>query len=108
MPVLVTGAAGFIGFHLARRLCQAGLEVVGIDNLNPYYSVELKQARLQRLAQYPGFAFQTVEIADPAQVQALFERYPFSEVFHLAAQAGVRYSLDNPGVYAQALSLIHI
>jgi len=102
MPVLVTGAAGFIGFHLARRLCQAGLEVVGIDNLNPYYSVELKQARLQQLAQWPGFRFQAVEIAEPTQVQALFEQSEFSEVFHLAAQAGVRYSLDNPGVYAQA------
>lgn len=102
MPVLVTGAAGFIGFHLARRLCETGLEVVGIDNLNPYYSVELKQARLQQLAQWPNFRFQALEIANPAELLALFAEGEFSEVFHLAAQAGVRYSLDNPHVYGQA------
>ena len=102
MPVLVTGAAGVIGFHLARRLCEAGLEVVGIDNLNPYYSVELKQARLQQLAQYPAFRFQPLDIANPTELLALFARFNFSEVFHLAAQAGVRYSLDNPGAYGQA------
>ncbi|WP_425930500.1 NAD-dependent epimerase/dehydratase family protein [Pseudomonas sp. NyZ201] len=102
MPVLVTGAAGFIGFHLARRLCEAGLEVVGIDNLNAYYSVEFKHARLQQLAQWPNFRFRQVEIANQAELLALFAGFDFSEVFHLAAQAGVRYSLDNPGIYAQA------
>lgn len=102
MPVLITGAAGFIGFHLARRLCEAGLEVVGIDNLNPYYSVELKHARLNQLAQWPNFRFQALDIAEPTALMALFEECRFSEVIHLAAQAGVRYSLENPGVYAQA------
>ncbi|MGF6395594.1 NAD-dependent epimerase/dehydratase family protein [Pseudomonas plecoglossicida] len=102
MPVLITGVAGFIGFHLARRLCQAGLEVVGIDNLNTYYSVELKQARLQQLAQWPSFRFQAVDIADPAALQGVFAGHAFSEVIHLAAQAGVRYSLDNPAAYGQA------
>ncbi|MHA6195016.1 NAD-dependent epimerase [Pseudomonas wadenswilerensis] len=102
MPVLITGAAGFIGFHLARRLCQAGIEVVGIDNLNPYYSVELKQARLQQLRQWPGFRFQPLDIANADELLHLFAAHDFSEVIHLAAQAGVRYSLENPGVYGQA------
>jgi UDP-glucuronate 4-epimerase len=102
MPVLITGAAGFIGFHLARRLCEAGVEVVGIDNLNAYYSVDLKLARLQQLLAYPSFRFQTVDIANAADLQQLFAGQPFSEVIHLAAQAGVRYSLDNPAVYGQS------
>ncbi|WP_313202364.1 NAD-dependent epimerase [Pseudomonas sp.] len=102
MPVLITGAAGFIGFHLARRLCEAGIDVVGIDNLNAYYSVELKLARLQQLLAYSNFRFQTVDIANAADMQQLFAGQPFSEVVHLAAQAGVRYSLDNPAVYGQS------
>ncbi|WP_449430494.1 NAD-dependent epimerase [Pseudomonas putida] len=102
MTVLITGAAGFIGFHLARRLCEAGLEVVGIDNLNPYYSVELKQARLQQLAQWPNFRFHNLDIANPAHLSELFAAQAFTEVVHLAAQAGVRYSLENPGIYGQA------
>lgn len=102
MPVLITGAAGFIGFHLARRLCEQGLEVVGIDNLNPYYSVELKQARLQQLAGWPNFRFQALDIADAGALMQLFAGQTFTEVIHLAAQAGVRYSLDNPGAYGQA------
>jgi len=102
MPVLITGAAGFIGFHLARRLCEAGIDVVGIDNLNAYYSVELKLARLQQLLAYSNFRFQTVDIANAADMQQLFAGQPFSEVIHLAAQAGVRYSLDNPAVYGQS------
>lgn len=102
MPVLITGVAGFIGFHLAQRLCQEGLEVVGIDNLNSYYSVKLKQARLQQLARWPNFRFQRLDIAEPDALLQLFARQPFSEVIHLAAQAGVRYSLDNPGAYGQA------
>ncbi|WP_176509867.1 NAD-dependent epimerase [Pseudomonas urethralis] len=102
MPVLITGAAGFIGFHLARRLCEAGVDVVGIDNLNAYYSVELKLARLQQLLAYSNFRFQTVDIANAADMQQLFAGQPFSEVIHLAAQAGVRYSLDNPAVYGQS------
>lgn len=102
MPVLITGVAGFIGFHVARRLCEAGIDVVGIDNLNAYYSVELKLARLQRLFGFANFRFQTLDIANSADLQQLFARQAFSEVIHLAAQAGVRYSLDNPGAYGQA------
>ncbi|NQD76449.1 NAD-dependent epimerase/dehydratase family protein [Pseudomonas sp. CM27] len=102
MPVLITGVAGFIGFHLARRLCEAGIEVVGIDDLNAYYSVELKRARLQQLHGFANFRFQPLDIANPAELQQLFAGQPFSEVIHLAAQAGVRYSLDNPGAYGQA------
>lgn len=102
MTVLVTGAAGFIGFHTVKRLCEQGLEVVGIDNLNDYYSVELKQARLKELQALPGFDFQTLDIVDKPALMALFKAHRFTEVIHLAAQAGVRYSLDNPDVYAQS------
>lgn len=102
MTVLVTGAAGFIGFHTAKRLCQEGLEVVGIDNLNDYYDVTLKQARLKELEALPGFSFQKVDLVDKPALMALFQEHRFSEVVHLAAQAGVRYSLDNPDVYAQS------
>ncbi|NIE75110.1 NAD-dependent epimerase/dehydratase family protein [Pantoea sp. Ap-967] len=102
MPVLITGAAGFIGFHLARRLCEAGIEVVGVDNLNTYYSVELKLARLQQLLGFRNFRFHTLDIANPDELHQLFAGEAFSEVIHLAAQAGVRYSLDNPGTYGQA------
>ena len=102
MPVLITGVAGFIGYHVARRLCEAGIEVVGIDNLNAYYSVELKRARLQALFGFSSFHFHALDIANPADLQPLFARQAFSEVIHLAAQAGVRYSLDNPGAYGQA------
>ncbi|QVW21535.1 NAD-dependent epimerase [Pseudomonas hormoni] len=102
MTVLVTGAAGFIGFHTVKRLCEQGLEVVGIDNLNDYYSVELKHARLNELRALPGFHFQTLDIVDKPALLALFKEHRFTEVIHLAAQAGVRYSLDNPDVYAQS------
>ncbi|MBL4833240.1 MAG: NAD-dependent epimerase [Pseudomonas sp.] len=102
MKFLVTGAAGFIGYHCAVRLCQAGHDVVGIDNLNDYYSVELKQARLQRLRDMPGFAFVALDIADREGMQTLFRSHRFERVIHLAAQAGVRYSLDNPYAYADA------
>lgn len=102
MTVLVTGAAGFIGFHTVKRLCEQGLEVVGIDNLNDYYSVELKQARLKELQALPGFDFQTLDIVDKPALMTLFKAHRFTEVIHLAAQAGVRYSLDNPDVYAQS------
>jgi len=102
MPVLITGVAGFIGFHVARRLCEAGTEVLGIDNLNGYYSVELKRARLQQLSGFANFRFQPLDIANSVDLQQLFTGQAFSEVIHLAAQAGVRYSLDNPGAYGQA------
>ncbi|CAI8937003.1 Uncharacterized 37.6 kDa protein in cld 5'region [Pseudomonas sp. IT-P171] len=102
MTVLVTGAAGFIGFHTVKRLCEQGLEVVGIDNLNDYYSVELKHARLKELRALSGFQFQTLDIVDKPALLAFFQKHDFTEVIHLAAQAGVRYSLDNPDVYAQS------
>lgn len=102
MSVLVTGAAGFIGYHTARRLILQGHQVVGIDNLNDYYSVALKQARLKQLSDLRGFHFQTMDIVDKPALMALFEEQGFTEVVHLAAQAGVRYSLDNPDAYAQS------
>jgi len=102
MTVLITGAAGFIGFHTAKRLCEEGLEVVGIDNLNDYYSVELKQARLAQLAGFPNFHFQRLDIVDKDGLLALFQSHEFTHVIHLAAQAGVRYSLDNPEAYAES------
>lgn len=102
MTVLITGAAGFIGFHTARRLCREGLEVIGIDNLNHYYSVELKRARLRELASLQGFRFQKMDIVDKPALMKVFNDNGFTEVVHLAAQAGVRYSLDNPDAYAQS------
>jgi len=102
MTVLVTGAAGFIGFHTVKRLCEQGLEVVGIDNLNDYYSVALKHARLKELRALSGFRFQTLDIVDKPALMTLFKENRFTDVIHLAAQAGVRYSLDNPDVYAQS------
>lgn len=102
MTVLVTGAAGFIGFHTAKRLCQQGLKVVGVDNLNDYYSVELKRGRLAQLAAVPNFSFQTLDIIDKAALLELFQTHGFTQVIHLAAQAGVRHSLDNPDAYAES------
>ncbi|RON52440.1 protein CapI [Pseudomonas frederiksbergensis] len=102
MAVLVTGAAGFIGYHTVKRLCLDGLDVIGIDNLNDYYSVTLKQARLDRLSELQGFHFQTMDIVDKPALMTLFEDHRFTEVVHLAAQAGVRYSMDNPDVYVQS------
>ncbi|MGY4527239.1 NAD-dependent epimerase/dehydratase family protein [Pseudomonas sp. TE21394] len=102
MSVLITGVAGFIGYHVARRLCEAGIEVVGIDNLSAYYSVKLKLGRVQQLFDFANFRFHTLDITHPAELQQLFAGQPFSEVIHLAAQAGVRYSLDHPGAYGRA------
>jgi UDP-glucuronate 4-epimerase len=100
--VLVTGAAGFIGFHLTRRLLQAGAAVVGLDNLNPYYSVKLKQDRLALLEGHPGFTFARMDLADRAGMERLFGEKRFDVVVNLAAQAGVRYSLKNPQAYIDA------
>lgn len=100
--VLVTGAAGFIGFHLCQRLLDQGVEVRGIDNLNPYYDVRLKQARLARLTARPGFHFTPLDIADRPGVAALFDGPPFDYVLHMAAQAGVRYAAENPHAYADS------
>ncbi len=101
-PILVTGAAGFIGCFVAERLLRAGLPVTGFDNLNAYYDVGLKEARLARLNAHPGFDFVRGDLADRAAVAALFERVRPAFVVHLAAQAGVRHSIDNPMAYAEA------
>ncbi len=100
--VLVTGAAGFIGMHVALALLRRGDEVLGIDNLNDYYDVGLKQARLARLAAIPGFRFQRLDIADTLASAACFAAEGFERVVHLAAQAGVRYSVTHPQAYAQS------
>ena len=98
-PILVTGAAGFIGFHLSRRYLEAGRPVVGFDNLNDYYDVSLKQARLDVLQRNPAFQFVHADLADAAALNRLFEQHKFEVVVNLAAQAGVRYSLTNPQAY---------
>ena len=99
MRVLVTGAAGFIGFHVAQRLLRLGNEVVGLDNLNDYYQVSLKEARLACLAGQPGFSFVKGGLEDRQLLEGLFARHGFDLVINLAAQAGVRYSLTNPHAY---------
>jgi len=100
--VLVTGAAGFIGFHVAQRLLQSGHRVVGLDNLNSYYDPRLKAARLDILRNDPRFQFEMLDVADRVAMPALFARYRFPVVIHLAAQAGVRYSLRDPHAYVDA------
>ncbi|UUX48505.1 NAD-dependent epimerase/dehydratase family protein [Nisaea acidiphila] len=103
MTVLLTGAAGFIGMHVAEILLARGERVVGIDNLNSYYDPALKHARLKTLEGRNGFTFEELEIADDAAVTGLTERYPdIDRVVHLAAQAGVRYSIDHPGDYVRS------
>jgi UDP-glucuronate 4-epimerase len=100
--VLVTGAAGFIGFHLCRRLLDEGYTVVGIDNMNAYYDVRLKESRLEQLKAHDRFTFEKLDIADLRSLQTLFSRESFEVVVNLAAQAGVRYSLENPHAYVEA------
>ncbi len=103
MLVLVTGAAGFIGFHVATTLLGRGDTVVGIDNLNDYYSVALKRGRLARLEAQPGFTFHQADVGDPNAIMEIVQRYKGAEgVIHLAAQAGVRYSLENPYAYVHS------
>lgn len=101
-PILITGAAGFIGFHLAARLLKEGHEVVGADNLNDYYDPALKQSRLDILRSDPRFRFVRIDLADRAATSALFAENRFPVVLHLAAQAGVRYSLQNPDAYVDS------
>jgi len=102
MEILVTGAAGFIGMHVAARLLQAGHNVTGVDNLSDYYDVRLKEARLNLLHPCPNFRFLKMDLADGEKVNELFGTGKFERVIHLAAQAGVRYSLDNPNAYIQS------
>jgi UDP-glucuronate 4-epimerase len=101
-PILVTGAAGFIGYHTTEALLARGDEVVGLDNLNAYYEVSLKEARLARLTGKPGFEFARLDVADLAGLRSVFERTRPRAVVHLAAQAGVRYSLQNPHAYVES------
>jgi UDP-glucuronate 4-epimerase len=102
MKILVTGAAGFIGMHVSRVLLDRGDQVVGLDNLNDYYDVQLKLDRLALLEPSPAFRFVKLDVADRAGMEALFAAEKFDRVVHLAAQAGVRYSLQNPHAYVES------
>ena len=102
MKFLVTGAAGFIGFHAARALLERGDEVFGLDNLNAYYDPGLKAARLSILARFANFRFERIDLVDREAIERVFERERFPRVVHLAAQAGVRYSTENPHLYVQS------
>ncbi len=102
MKILVTGAAGFIGMHLSKRLLERGDEVVGIDNLNDYYDVQLKHDRLKRLEGFDKFTFIKMDMADREAMAELFKEQQFNRVMNLAAQAGVRYSLKNPHAYVDS------
>jgi UDP-glucuronate 4-epimerase len=101
-PILVTGAAGFIGYHVAGRLLESGRAVIGVDNLNAYYDPKLKEARLSELAAFPAFRFVRLDLADRPGMAQLFAEHAFDRVVHLAAQAGVRHSLQHPHDYADA------
>jgi UDP-glucuronate 4-epimerase len=101
-PVLVTGAAGFIGYHVAKRYLDAGRSVLGIDDLNDYYEVALKESRLADLSASRDFAFRKIDLADRAAMEEVFKTNAFDTVIHLGAQAGVRYSLENPHIYVKS------
>src|SRR6266851_4494745 len=100
--VLVTGCAGFIGFHVSSRLLELGFRVIGLDNLSPYYDDGLKAARLEILQSKKDFRFTKVDIADRSGLKSVFEQEEFGPIIHLAAQAGVRYSLENPDLYVKS------
>ena len=107
--ILITGAAGFIGFHTALRLLEQGHYIVGIDNLNDYYDITLKQARLNELAKHKNFTFIKTDIADKSALETLWQdKGPFTQVIHLAAQAGVRYSIENPYSYITSNCMGHL
>src|ERR1041384_916807 len=101
-PILVTGVAGFIGFHTAMRLLERGERVIGLDNVNDYYDVRLKKARLAKLKPLKQFTFTKTDLGDRVKMRRLFATQPIAEVIHLAAQAGVRYSLVNPHAYTDS------
>src|SRR5262245_18329957 len=102
MTILVTGCAGFIGMHVANRLLERGAKVVGLDNLNSYYDVRLKEARLRELEPFAQFRFVKADLADRAAIERLFDDAQPTRVVHLAAQAGVRYSLQDPHAYVSS------
>ena len=102
MKILVTGSAGFIGFHTSKRLLDSGHDVIGLDNLNNYYDINLKKDRLKILQEYEGFTFYKIELKDQEVVESLFKKESPQRVIHLAAQAGVRYSIDHPQLYIQS------
>jgi UDP-glucuronate 4-epimerase len=108
VTILVTGAAGFIGYHVAARLLERGEAVVGLDNVNDYYSVELKRARLAELGRRPGFDFLEVDFSDNASLLEAAGGLEFDRIVHLGAQAGVRYSIENPGAYVQSNLVGHL
>jgi len=101
-PVLITGAAGFIGFHIALKLLEAGRNVTGLDNVNDYYDVCLKRDRLALLGRHPGFEFFKLDLKDDSSIEGFFEEHSFDIIVHMAAQAGVRYSLLNPRAYIES------
>ena len=102
MKILVTGTAGFIGFHTSKRLLDARYDVIGLDNLNNYYDINLKNDRLKILQEYDGFTFHKIDLKDQGEVESLFKKESPQRVIHLAAQAGVRYSIENPHAYIQS------
>lgn len=102
MKILITGAAGFIGFHLSNNILKKGTEIIGIDNLNDYYDEGLKESRLKKLNEYPNFKFHLVDLKEKKEVDNIFELYKPTHVINLAAQAGVRYSLENPHAYVDS------
>ncbi|CBJ81559.1 putative epimerase [Xenorhabdus bovienii str. Jollieti] len=108
MKFLVTGSAGFIGFHVSQRLLSMGHEVVGIDNINDYYDVNLKQSRLNLLLPHTNFQFEKLDLADRIAISELFVKHQFQRVIHLGAQPGVRYSIQNPMAYIDANIVGHI
>ena len=108
MVVLLTGAAGFIGYHTTRRLLSRGEKVVGIDNMNPYYSTALKNARLSELIDHPNFSFHQIDIADRIAMEESVSNLNLTSIIHLAAQAGVRYSLENPFAYIESNLMGHM
>lgn len=108
MTTLVTGAAGFIGYHVSQTLLKAGEHVIGVDNLNPYYDVRLKEARLEPLRRHPNFSFHKLNIADKNSLAILTQSGSIQHIVHLAAQAGVRYSLENPNAYAESNLVGHL